>query len=62
MSKIYLFVLIAFAQSDATVGVKATQTITYHATMAECQTALNQLLPQVNQSYVKLDCIPLEVK
>jgi hypothetical protein len=62
MGKIYLFVLIAFAHNDVTVGVKASQTITYHSTMAECQTALNRLLPQVNQSYVKLDCIPMEVK
>jgi hypothetical protein len=30
--------------------------------MAECQTAMNKLLPQVNKDFVKLDCIPLEVK
>jgi len=62
MFKTYLFVLVAFAHSDSTVGVTAFQTVTYHATMAECQSELNRLLPQIDRSYVKLDCIPLEAK
>ena len=62
MIKTYLFVLVAFAQGDYTVGVTGFQTITYHSTMAECQSELNRLLPQVNTDYVKLDCIPLEAK
>ena len=61
MFKTYLFVLVAFAHGEG-VGVTASQTITYHSTMAECQSELNRLLPQVNTDYVKLDCIPLEAK
>ena len=59
--KTFLFVLVALAHGEG-VGVTGMQTITYHSTMAECQTAMNKLLPQVNKDFVKLDCIPLEVK
>lgn len=59
--KTFLFVLVALAHGEG-VGVTGMQTITYHSTMAECQTAMNKLLPQVNTDYVKLDCIPLETK
>ena len=58
MTKIYLFVLVAIGLGDQ----PDTQTIRYHSTMAECQEAMNKLLPQVNKDYVKLDCIPLEAK
>ena len=61
MIKTFLFVLVAFAHGEG-VGVTGFQTITYHSTMAECQSELNRLLPQVSKDYVKLDCIPLEAK
>lgn len=59
--KTFLFVLVALAHNGG-VGVTGMQTITYHSTIAECQEAMNKLLPQVNTDYVKLDCIPLETK
>lgn len=58
MTKIYLFVLVAIGLGDQ----PGTQTIRYHSTMAECQTDLNRTLPQINQSFVKIECIPLKVE
>jgi hypothetical protein len=58
VGKIFLFALVAIGLGDQ----PGTQTIGYYATIADCQTELNRILPQTNRSYVKLDCIPLEVK
>jgi len=58
MGKVIIFALVAIGLGDQ----PGTQTIGYYATIADCQTDLNRILPQINRSYVKLDCIPLKVK
>jgi hypothetical protein len=59
--KTFLFVLVALAHNGGA-GVTGMQTITYHSTIADCQIELNRILPQIDKSYVKLECIPLEIK
>jgi hypothetical protein len=58
MSKVVLFALVAIGLGDR----PNTQTISYHATIAECHVARNRLEPTANKSYVKLDCIPIKVE
>ena len=57
---IYLFVLVAIAKADTQVAVPAYQTISYHATAAECQHAKNA--QEYNRDYITLDCVPIRWK
>lgn len=60
---VYLFALIAIAVPDSQVAVPATQTISYHATAAECQTQKNFLEDkEYNRAYIRFDCVPLKVQ
>ena len=58
MSKVVLFALVAIGLGDN----PNMQTISYHATIAECHIERNRIEPAANKSYVKLDCIPVKVE
>lgn len=53
---IYLYVLVAISLSDR----PATQTLSYHATIAECHTERNRVEKTINKTYIRLDCIPVK--
>lgn len=53
-----IFALVAYTLHDR----PATMTITYHATIAECQTKKYEIETKIDKDLVRLDCIPLKVK
>jgi hypothetical protein len=61
MMPVILFVLVAYAATDSSVGgPPASQTIGYYATAAECQTELNRMAKTVDSNHVRrLDCVPI---
>jgi len=53
-----IFALIAYTLHDR----PYTMTITYHATIAECEAKKNEIEKTIDKYLVRLDCIPLKVK
>lgn len=58
MGPVYLFVLVATVTLES--GRVSWQTLGYHATAAECQTALLATERQIDRSDVRLDCRPIK--
>jgi hypothetical protein len=56
---VYLFVLIAVATMEPASGRVSFQTISYHATSAECQHTLLDAEKKIDRNYVKLECQPI---
>ena len=54
---VYLFVLVATATvAPASGQAPPSQTVGYHATVAECQHALIKAEKEIDRSYIKLEC------